>query len=706
MTKELTLNKAVAALVGVAMAAGLAFAFAAERAHAVTLSELVELFIALEVIPADKADEARSVLASQGSETPAPGGAAMACNFTRNLASGATGADVMELQKFLNAKGYTVAAAGAGSAGMETQYYGPATAAAVSKLQVAFASEILTPLGLTSGTGFFGAATRAKANSLCSSAGPVTPPVTPGDDDDDMEPGDDDDDDDTLSGGEASLEKFDALNDPSNEDLSEGDEDAEVFGFEFDVEDGDVKVNRIDVNFQSQTLSAEDEPWNSIDSVALMIDGEKVAEEDASDEDAWDDQGDDTYRIRFTDIDNAVFNEDETAEIVVAVTVSDGIDDSDLPQEWKVWVPANGLRAIDGADLDQYTGSNSESETFTIEAAGEDTELKITTASSNPDSSTIKVDDNDNTDDVTVLSFNVEADQGEAELRRVVVFATTSAGEVLSDIVSDVKLEIDGTTYDYDVVGAATTSTSSGTGLQGGFYIFNLASNDDEINLEADEKVEAKLLVDFLDTNNGARYANGTTIEFDVNADARSGWQADDESGNALLNGDGITGTGNGEQHTLQATGIFAEVVSVDADLVAEDGASNDKATYVVKFDVTAFEEDAYIGKASARNTGTNGVVFQIEDDSDAPVAANGTTTQSFTNTSGADSDGAFWIVRDGETESFTLSVTYEPITDGVYRVQLLEVNFNDTAASGDTLHTPAPEEDFETDTVIITDRP
>ena len=51
--------------------------------------------------------------------------------WTRDLSSGSTGGDVMKLQQFLNADPDTrVAVEGAGSAGMETEYYGPATAAA------------------------------------------------------------------------------------------------------------------------------------------------------------------------------------------------------------------------------------------------------------------------------------------------------------------------------------------------------------------------------------------------------------------------------------------------------------------------------------------------------------------------------------------------------------------------------------------------
>ncbi len=96
----------------------------------------------------------------------------MSCNFTRSLTVGSTGAEVMDVQKFLNANGAQLSATGAGSPGNETSYFGAKTKAAVAKYQAAN--------GIAPAVGYWGPLTRASANAKCGSPTPGPGPVVSG----------------------------------------------------------------------------------------------------------------------------------------------------------------------------------------------------------------------------------------------------------------------------------------------------------------------------------------------------------------------------------------------------------------------------------------------------------------------------------------------------------------------------------------------
>jgi len=86
--------------------------------------------------------------------------------FNTNLRLRSSGNDVKRLQQFLNAQGFTVSKVGIGSIGKESTFFGLATRAAVMKFQEKYTAEILTPNGLTKGSGSFLTSTRAQANKM------------------------------------------------------------------------------------------------------------------------------------------------------------------------------------------------------------------------------------------------------------------------------------------------------------------------------------------------------------------------------------------------------------------------------------------------------------------------------------------------------------------------------------------------------------
>lgn len=113
---------------------------------------------------------ATALLASTGSAQAALTLPKMQCSYTfnSNLTVGTRSTDVMNLQKVLNMYSETkVASTGAGSPGMETSYFGPATRAAVVKFQ---AVNKVSPT-----SGYVGPLTRAVLNEVCT--GTTVPPV-------------------------------------------------------------------------------------------------------------------------------------------------------------------------------------------------------------------------------------------------------------------------------------------------------------------------------------------------------------------------------------------------------------------------------------------------------------------------------------------------------------------------------------------------
>jgi hypothetical protein len=127
--------------------------------------------------------------------------------------------------------------------------------------------------------------------------------------------------------------------------------------------------------------------------------------------------------------------------------------------------------------------------------------------------------------------------------------------------------------------------------------------------------------------------------------------------------------------------------------------------TFTLKFTVTANGDDVYvpqsvqaIASTTSPSASTGVVVFT---DLNASSTSSSVTTSM---TSTADSESSAFVVHDGDSETFTVSVRIDPTATGFYQVGLDRVRFSTSASlTGlQTLDIDQTDDEFQTDPVSI----
>lgn len=663
----MTIAKDFAAKASVAfVAAAMLFSMIAPAAQAQSAEDMQKMIN----------DLLAQIAALQGGSTTGGSTAAGVCPYTwtRDLKTGATGADVKMLQMFLNADADTrVAATGAGSAGMETETFGPATAAAVSKFQVKYRADVLSPAGLVNPTGYFGPGTRAKANSLCvattggsTTGGSTTGGSTTGGDNSSSD----------LS-GEADFKEA-TLDSADDDTLEEGSEDAPIAELTVNFEDGDASISRLDVKVNPAPAGTD--PWDVLETVSLWVDGDMVKEMDASDKDAY--QSDD-MTLRFSGLD-IVAMEDEDLDITIAATVQDGVDSGD---QGALVTSIETMRFFDADGVADTIDDPASGDTasVTIGEAGQDDELIVKTASSDPDATTLKVETDKKSDWYTVFAFDLDTKDSVNDITLnevpVTVILSTST---FANRVDDYELVIDGTTID-NLVG---TATGTGTTTE---LVFDV---DGDVTIDAGDRVTAELRLRFKSIPTAQASFEGMTVQGKVTSAQADAIDAEGADTLEPTSPNQLQGAATGDTHTLRTKGVSVTPDSDSATVTQGDSAGDDYATYKIVLEVTAFEQDVFI------NTDESVSVDSDVVNSSGSVVA-GTSTVIVDST--ADVEGGSFKINEGETETVTITVTFDATTAGAAgRLQLNSLVFGETDGADNQTWSALPATDYRTDIVTL----
>jgi len=623
-----------------------AFAVTASSASALTTQELINLLVSAGLVSADQ------VAALTGDSTTTSGTAsASACGpFTRDLTVGSTGSDVTTLQTFLEENGYLTI-----PAGVAKGYFGSLTASALSSYQAAN--------GVSPAVGYFGPITKASVATKCNPNPVVTTPGSPG------SPGST-----TLKGGAGSL-YYTLLSKFNNEEVGEEEEDVEVLGIDVEADGSDVALKAVKIVF-TQGTATNDDFDDFADEVSVWLDGEEVARVDA---DEFDEDNDWTDTVVINS--DAIIDEDDEVELVVAVSGASNIDSNDKGDTWTADITSVRFMDAQGALISEDPGTATRTFSFEGFATASDVELRLSEGDEDiNDTQLLVVDATADTDNQEVLSFMLEArGDSDIEIKSIPVSFTFNGVNVV-DASTTAYLMVDGDTVATENLSAAAATET-------------ITFDDIDYVIDAGDEVEFVVVVDLQSIADGI--ANGDTLTVAV-TDVDD-IEAEDEAGDDVIDTD-ASGSANSDAHILSQYGVTVAQESQNFNFI---GDSTSSGTFTLAFDVTAKGEKVYIDK-TAGTAATNGIQYILDGATPEVSSENITST--------ASTEGGEWVIPAGQTKRFTLSVTVDNTSvnaapaAGYYQVVLAGVQVDDASDNSGEVDIDVTAFDVETTSKYIAD--
>ncbi|HVU06416.1 MAG TPA: peptidoglycan-binding domain-containing protein [Candidatus Paceibacterota bacterium] len=395
-----TTSKVVAAVIGFTMALTVfaAVGASAASAQAMTLTQLVNLFIQMGIISPDKAQAALAAVNSSSS-----------VSFTKDLTVGSSGADVTALQ---NALGVSPA----------TGYFGSITKAAV----VAYQSAHGIPA-----TGYVGPLTRASLNGTSSTGttgGSSNPVVNSG-----VEG--------ILTVDQGSI---------SNITVYEGQTMIPVVSLKLQSKLSDINVQRVQLDLGTNTTI-----YTKVFKTMYVVDdsGKVLAQADLNSNTVVKSGTD--YLLTLGGFSYNV-PKDSTKYLTIKADLYSSIKSGDLGSR-TITVPSNAVRGTDGAGIDQYGPISQFSQTVTVSGSLTDNaQLLVSTDAANFLASDVVASagaNNNQYDKLPLLAFDVRAQKDQVEITDLTATVNGTGAATAT-----AAYLYDGST----LIGSASVNTSTG----------------------------------------------------------------------------------------------------------------------------------------------------------------------------------------------------------------------------------------------------
>lgn len=593
------MNKTITKVFGLFVAVAIAVTASVPAASALTADELLNILISAGLIT--DANLAKTLAGTTSGST------ATSCGpFTSDQTLGSTGAEVVSLQTFLESKGNLVI-----PAGVSKGYFGNLTKGALASYQAT--------AGITPAVGYFGPITRAHIASTCTT---TTTGGTTGGSTGSTGTGI------TTIGEEGTISVTLNPTPSAGKTVREGGDEEALIGFKVEATNSDVSVQRVKLD-----LGTSSTIYTKVFSRVYITneDGDILAEKALNSSTVTKDGS--NYTITITGFDFLV-KDGDTEVLLVKADLYSSIKITDQGSK-TITLPSNGIRAIDGAGIDQYGPSSSVNRSVTVEATLLDSaSLKVSTNTDTPVSGTLIASEgssDDELDKAHVLSLDLKAEDDDILVTdATVTLSNSGAGAGTS-------------TTAYLYMGSTLLGTAS--------FSSNVATfSDIDFTVSEDSTDTIDVKVDINDADALAATFNVSAVSF----------TAENSEGTSIT----PSGSAVGESFTVFNQGPMFELVgspTVSKNTVTNSDTSTTSVAVTFNVKVTAKGGDVMLGTVASTSPafGTSTTYFNLYKDGAASTFLVASTTGYSTPSTGVSTAGLTNSFSITENNSVTIPVTF-----------------------------------------------